>query len=89
MGAMPNRRWIKPKLKPWQKVWRIDFFVCDQVNRKRCVYASMANTIHVAETWFYVMADGERFRVFPHEDDSDLPGSPTVQHKRRVISPKL
>ncbi|CAM9715113.1 unnamed protein product [Choristocarpus tenellus] len=23
MGAMPNRCWIKPKLKSWQKVWRI------------------------------------------------------------------
>ncbi|CAM9450151.1 unnamed protein product [Choristocarpus tenellus] len=44
----------------------------------------MANTIHVAETWFCVMADGERFRVFPHEGDSDLPGPPTVQHKSRI-----
>ncbi|CAM9963062.1 unnamed protein product [Choristocarpus tenellus] len=44
----------------------------------------MANTIHVDETWFYVMADGERVRLFPHEDDSDLPGSPTVQHKSHI-----
>ncbi|CAN0046543.1 unnamed protein product, partial [Choristocarpus tenellus] len=44
----------------------------------------MANTIHVDETWFYVMADRERVRVFPHEDDSDLPGSSTVQHKSHI-----
>ncbi|CAM9274856.1 unnamed protein product [Choristocarpus tenellus] len=30
------------------------------------------------------MADGKRVRVFPHEDDSDLPGSPTVQHKSHI-----
>ncbi|CAM9307431.1 unnamed protein product [Choristocarpus tenellus] len=62
-------------------------FVCDQVDRKRGVYTSMANTIHVDETWFYVMTDGERVRVFPHEDDSDLPGSPNVQHKSHI--PKI
>ncbi|CAM9734913.1 unnamed protein product [Choristocarpus tenellus] len=32
MGAMPNHRWIKPKLKSWQKVWRMDF-ICDQVDK--------------------------------------------------------
>ncbi|CAM9898840.1 unnamed protein product [Choristocarpus tenellus] len=42
------------------------------------------NAIRVEEVWFYVMADGERVRVFPHEDDSDLPGSPTVQHKSHI-----
>ncbi|CAM9740571.1 unnamed protein product [Choristocarpus tenellus] len=44
----------------------------------------MVNTIHVGETWFYVMADGERGRVFLHEDNNDLPGSPTVQHKSHI-----
>ncbi|CAN0054223.1 unnamed protein product [Choristocarpus tenellus] len=72
MGTMPNHRWIKPKVKSWQKVWRMDF-VCDQVDRKRGVYASMANTIHVDETWFYVMANGERG---------------TLLCSTRVISPK-
>ncbi|CAM9169290.1 unnamed protein product [Choristocarpus tenellus] len=38
MGAMPNRRWIKPELKSWQRVRRMDV-VCDQVDRKRGVYA--------------------------------------------------
>ncbi|CAM9386479.1 unnamed protein product, partial [Choristocarpus tenellus] len=28
MGIMVNRRCIKPKLKSWQKVWKMDF-VCD------------------------------------------------------------
>ncbi|CAM9284918.1 unnamed protein product [Choristocarpus tenellus] len=83
MGAMPNRRWIKSKLKSLQEVWRMHF-VCDQADQKRGVYTSMANTIHMDETWFYVMADGERVRVFPHEDDSNLPGFPTVQHKSHV-----
>ncbi|CAM9491148.1 unnamed protein product, partial [Choristocarpus tenellus] len=32
MEGMPNHCWIKPKLKWWQKVWRMDF-VCDQVDR--------------------------------------------------------
>ncbi|CAM9593327.1 unnamed protein product [Choristocarpus tenellus] len=81
----PCRHWIKPRLKSSKKVWRMDF-VCDQVDWKRSVYASMANMIrvYVNETWFYVMADGERVRVFPHEDDSDLPGSPTVRHKSHI-----
>ncbi|CAM9480170.1 unnamed protein product [Choristocarpus tenellus] len=33
------------------------------------------------------MADGERVRVCPHGDDSDLPGSRTAQHKNHV--PKI
>ncbi|CAN0032365.1 unnamed protein product, partial [Choristocarpus tenellus] len=74
---------IKSKLTSWQKVRIIDF-VCDQVDRKGGAYASVANTIYVDETWFYVMADGVRVRVFLYEDDSDLPGSPTVQHKSHI-----
>ncbi|CAM9775970.1 unnamed protein product [Choristocarpus tenellus] len=54
------------------------------VDCKHGVYTSMVNTIHVDETWFYLMTDEERDRVFPHEDDSDLPGSPTVQHKSHI-----
>ncbi|CAM9281815.1 unnamed protein product [Choristocarpus tenellus] len=84
MGAKPNCRWIKPKLKLWQgMVCRMDL-ACDQVDWKRGVYASMANTIHATETWFYMVADGERVRIFPHEDDSNLPGSPAVQHKSHI-----
>ncbi|CAM9849999.1 unnamed protein product, partial [Choristocarpus tenellus] len=59
-------------------------FVCDQVAWKGCVYASMANTIHVGETWFYVINDGKRVRTFPHGDDSDLPRPPTVQDKSHI-----
>ncbi|CAM9998629.1 unnamed protein product [Choristocarpus tenellus] len=44
----------------------------------------MVNMILVDETWFYVMVDGERVGVFPHEDDSYFPGSPTVQHKSHI-----
>ncbi|CAM9411432.1 unnamed protein product, partial [Choristocarpus tenellus] len=82
---MPNHRWIKPNLKSWQKVWGMDF-VYYQVNWKRGVYASMVNTIHVGETWFYVIVDGERVRVFPHEDDSDLLGLWLVQHKSHIAN---
>ncbi|CAM9477904.1 unnamed protein product, partial [Choristocarpus tenellus] len=36
------------------------------------------------ETWFYVIADRERVGVFPHEDDGDLAGSPTLQYKSHI-----
>ncbi|CAM9980098.1 unnamed protein product [Choristocarpus tenellus] len=58
--------------------------MCDQMDRKRGVYASMAIIIHVDETWFYVMTDKERVGVLLDEDDSDLPGSATVQHKSHI-----
>ncbi|CAM9923527.1 unnamed protein product [Choristocarpus tenellus] len=85
MGAMPNWRWIKPKLKLWQKLWRMDF-VCDQVDRKCGVYTSMANTIHVTETWFYVMADGKWLGYFRKRMIATFQGH--LLCSTRVISPK-
>ncbi|CAM9774987.1 unnamed protein product [Choristocarpus tenellus] len=65
-------------------------FVCNQVETGNVVCTPLWRTrSNLGETWFCVMTDGgERVRVFPHEDDSDLPGSPTVLYSTRVISPK-
>ncbi|CAM9531068.1 unnamed protein product [Discosporangium mesarthrocarpum] len=41
----------------------------------------MFNTIHVDETWFYLMVDDQKVRMFPGEDK---PGAPTVEPKSHI-----
>ncbi|CAN0502156.1 unnamed protein product, partial [Laminaria digitata] len=82
-GARKVVRRIKPSLSESQKKRRIDF-ICDQVDETTGTFLDQGNVIHLDESWFYLLKDKEKIRMFPGEE---IPGSPRVQHKSHV--PKI
>ena len=82
-GARKVVRRIKPSLSESQKKRRIDF-ICDQVDEVTGNFLDQFNVIHLDESWFFLLKDKEKIRMFPGED---IPGSPRVQHKSHV--PKI
>jgi hypothetical protein len=80
MGAVSKRRWIKPAV-TFEQRWNRLNFVVNQVDDRCMRYPSAFNTIHVDETWFYLMSDGEHARYFPGEV---VDSAPTVQHKSHI-----
>jgi len=83
LGAAKKARRIKPSLSDAQKRRRIDF-ICDQVDETTAEYLDQGNVVHLDESWFYLMKEKEKVRVFPGEE---VPGAPRVQHKSHL--PKI
>ncbi|CAN0246369.1 unnamed protein product, partial [Discosporangium mesarthrocarpum] len=79
MGAQMKRRWIKPRLLDHHGALRTEFVV-DQVNNRYGTFHDMFNVVHIDESWFYLMVDDQKIRVFPV---GDMPGAPKLQHKSR------
>lgn len=82
-GAVKVARRIKPSLSPAQKKRRIDF-ICDQVDETTGEFLDQGNVIHLDESWFFLLRDKEKVRIFPGEE---IPGAPRVQHKSHL--PKI
>ena len=82
-GAATVARRIKPSLTTAQKKRRIDF-ICDQVDETTGEYLDMANVIHLDESWFFLLRNLEKFRIFPGEQ---ILGSPRVQLRSHL--PKI
>ncbi|CAM9428263.1 unnamed protein product [Discosporangium mesarthrocarpum] len=78
MGAQMKRRWIKSSLLDHHRALRTEFEV-DQVNNRYGTFRDMFDVVHIDETWFYLMVNGQKFRVSPGKD---MP--PKLQHKRHV-----
>ena len=80
MGAVYKRRWIKPSL-TFNQMWTRILFVINQVDEASMRFLASQNVVHVDETWFYLMVDGEQARYFPKEVVEDMP---VVQHKSHI-----
>lgn len=63
-GAVSRRRCIKPSLASYQ-IWNRLLIVVNQVDTMMMSFSSAFNVIHVDQTWFCLMVDGERARYFP------------------------
>ncbi|CAM9922222.1 unnamed protein product, partial [Sphacelaria rigidula] len=74
---------IKPSLSPAQKKHRIDF-ICDQVDETSGEYLDQENVVHLDESWYFLLRNKEKIRIFPGEE---IPGSSRVQHKSHL--PKI
>ncbi|CAN0505402.1 unnamed protein product, partial [Laminaria digitata] len=83
LGAAKKARRIKPSLSDAQKRRRVDF-ICDQVDETTGEYLDQGNVVHLDESWFYLMREKDKVRVFPGEKP---PKSPRVQHKSHL--PKI
>ncbi|CAM9506149.1 unnamed protein product, partial [Sphacelaria rigidula] len=73
----------KPSLSPAQKKHRMDS-ICDQVDETTGKYLYQGNVVHLDESWFFLLRNKEKIRIFPGEE---IPGSPRVQHKSHL--PKI
>ncbi|CAN0400133.1 unnamed protein product, partial [Pylaiella littoralis] len=83
LGAAKKARRIKPSLSDAQKRRRIDY-ICDQVDETTGEYLDQYNAVHLDESWFYLMKEKAKVRVFL---DEEISGAPRVQHKSHL--PKI
>ena len=80
MGAVRKKRRIKPKLDFHHRQSRVDF-VLDQVDNRRRNFKHGLNTVHVDESWFYLIREHEKVRMFPGEVDV---GAIKLQNKSHI-----
>lgn len=63
-NAVPRRVWIKPPL-TFDQIWHRLLFVVNQVDTKTKSFPWAFNTVHVHETWFYLMFCGGTRPISP------------------------
>ncbi|CAB1098721.1 unnamed protein product [Ectocarpus sp. CCAP 1310/34] len=83
LGAAKKAGRIKPSLSDAQKRHRMDF-ISDRVDEPIGEYLDQGNVVHLDESWFYLMREKEKVRVFSGED---VPGPPRVPHESHL--PKI